>query len=658
MIIPWIQGQNPAYRPSALFSIAICGIVGFWRRRLFTIGKNMGFLRAAGLGMVAVFLPVFATPAFAAATEMPSLVYDIGISICIASMLSILFVRIKIPTIAAFLVCGILIGPIGIKLITQPDNIDTISELGFILLLFMIGMEIDLRRMLRSGKMIIASGLLQYPLTVLFGILVAKALAWIGLSTVGENYDALYFGLFIAGSSTLLVIKLFQEKYELDTEPGRIALGLLVFQDFWAIIVIILQPSFAAPEILPVLYTLLGIALLAVVSYLLAKSLVPLVFRWLSKEPQMMLVGALGWCFAIVFIGNGFEYVGDFAFGEGSHMSVATGMSALIAGLTIATLPYSREIVAKVGIVRDFFITLFFVGLGMSVPPIEGVSVMVIALALVLFALVSRQLIFFPLLYFTGGDQRHAEVASIRLAQISEFGLVISYLGTQYGHISDEFASAIIFAFIITALLTPVLYKHAYNIHRWMAPFLQAIGFREPEEGALEAEKEYDLVLLGFHRVASSLLHDIAKNKPELLSRILVIDFNVQLHPAIRKLGAAVRYGDLSNDEILLHAGVGNAKVVVATIPDDILRGTSNKELVKVVRRINEKAIVIANAEELASAQEVYACGADYVYMGRINTARALEEIITRTMDGALEDFRRDEEELHGRHHERTEILK
>lgn len=618
----------------------------------------MGFWQAAGLGLVAVFLPVFATPAFAAATEMPSLVYDIGISLFVASMLSILFVRIKIPTIAAFLVCGILIGPIGVKLITQPGNIDTISELGFILLLFMIGMEIDLRRMLRSGKMIIASGLLQYPLTVLFGVLVAKALAWIGLSTIGGNYDALYFGLFIAGSSTLLVIKLFQEKYELDTEPGRIALGLLVFQDFWAIIVIILQPSFAAPEILPVLYTLLGIALLAIVSYLLAKSLVPLVFRWLSKEPQMMLVGALGWCFAIVFIGNGFEYVGDFAFGEGSHMSVATGMSALIAGLTIATLPYSREIVAKVGIVRDFFITLFFVGLGMSVPPIEGMSVIVIALALVFFALVSRQLIFFPLLYYTGGDQRHAEVASIRLAQISEFGLVISYLGTQYGHISDEFASAIIFAFIITALLTPILYKHAYNIHRWMAPFLQAIGFREPEEGALEAEKEYDLVLLGFHRVASSLLHDIAKNKPELLARILVIDFNVQLHPAIRKLGAAVRYGDLSNDEILLHAGVGNAKVVVATIPDDILRGTSNKELVKVVRRINEKAIVIANAEELASAQEVYACGADYVYMGRINTARALEEIITRTMDGALEDFRRDEEKLHGRHHERTEILK
>ncbi|MCF8468409.1 MAG: cation:proton antiporter, partial [Sneathiella sp.] len=480
--------------------------------------------------LVAACLTILASPAYAAGTEMPSLVYDIGISIFVASILAILFVRLKIPSIAAFLLAGILIGPIGIKLITKSDNIDTISELGFILLLFMIGMEIDLRRMLRSGKMIISTGVLQYPLTVLFGFLVIKALVWLGLSTgLSGAYDALYFGIFIAGSSTLLVIKLFQEKYELDTEPGRIALGLLVFQDFWAVIVIILQPSFARPELLPVLNTLLGIALLAIVSYLLAKSLVPVVFRWLSKEPQLMLVGAIGWCFTIVFIGKSLEHLGDFLFGHGSHMAVATGMSSLIAGLTVATLPYSREIVAKVGIVRDFFITLFFVGLGMSVPPIEGISVLLVTAALVIFALFSRQLIFFPLLYFTGGDRRHAEVASIRLAQISEFGLVISYLGTQYGHISDEFASSIIFAFIITALLTPTLYKYAYEIYGKIASVLQAIGFKEPENASQEIEKEYDLVLLGFHRVASSLLHDIAKHKPELVSRILVIDFNIQL---------------------------------------------------------------------------------------------------------------------------------
>jgi len=618
--------------------------------------KQLGVRVSLG---VAVLLIFFVSPAQAAGTDMPPLVYDIGISLFIASILAIAFVRMKVPSIAAFLVCGILIGPVGLKLITHPENIETISELGFILLLFMIGMEIDLRRTLRSGKMIIATGILQYPLSVLFGVLVVKGFAWVGLSEgLDGPYDALYFGIFIAGSSTLLVIKLFQEKYELDTEPGRIALGILVFQDFWAIVVIILQPSFSSPELLPVLMSSLGIIILSVISYGLAKSLVPIVFRWLAKEPQLILVGAIGWCFTIVFIGGSFDYIAHYLFGTISTMAVATGMSALIAGMTVATLPYAREIVAKVGIVRDFFITLFFVGLGMSVPPITGINVIVIALALAFFALLSRQLIFFPLLYFTGGDQRHAQVASIRLAQLSEFGLVIAYLGTQYDHISDELASAIILGFIITALLTPTLYKYAYDLHRMLAPCLQMMGFKEPAEGELEGNKEYDLVLLGFHRVASSLLHEIAKHRPELVSRILVIDFNVQLHAAIRKLGANVRYGDLSNDETLLHAGIDKAKVIVATIPDDILRGTSNQKLVQTVRHMNKDAVVIANAEELNSGREVYASGADYVYMGRVNTARALEEIITRTMEGSLQDYRREQEELHGPHHERTEILK
>lgn len=590
---------------------------------------------------------------------MPPLVYDIGISIFIASILAIIFVRLKIPSIAAFLLCGILIGPIGLKLITHPENIETISELGFILLLFMIGMEIDLRRMLTSGRMIIATGFLQYPISVLFGILLVKIFLWLGVFTSLDGpYDALYFGIFIAASSTLLVIKLFQENYELDTEPGRIALGILVFQDFWAIVVIVMQPSFANPELVPVLMSCLGIVVLSVISYCLAKSLVPIVFKWLAKEPQLILVGAIGWCFTIVFIGGSLDYVGSMIFGSQSVMAVATGMSALIAGMTIATLPYSREIVAKVGIVRDFFITLFFVGLGMSIPPITDIEVLLVALALAFFALLIRQIIFFPLLYFTGGDQRHAQVASIRLAQLSEFGLVIAYLGSQYGHISDEFASAVIFGFILTALLTPALYKYAYEIHRKMAPFLQALGFREPNEEGVTGEKDYDLVLLGFHRVASSLLHEIAVHKPELVSRILVIDFNVQLHAAIRKMGASVRYGDLSNDETLQHAGIDKAKVIVATIPDDILRGTSNKKLVQTVRNMNPEAIVIANSEEPSTAKEVYESGADYVYMGRINTARALEEIITRTMEGSLSDYRREQEELHGPHHERTEVLK
>jgi len=597
-------------------------------------------------------------PAHAAGTALTPLVYDIGISLFAASLLAILFARLRIPSIAAFLVAGILVGPVGFKLITDPKNIDTIAELGFILLLFMIGIEIDVRKIARSGKMIIVSGILQYPLTVVFGFLVVKALIWIGLGTVLSGpYDALYFGIFIAGSSTLLVVKMFQENYELDTESGHLSLGILVFQDIWAIIVLTLQPTFDSPEIMTVLVSLSGMILLIGLSYILAKAVVTRAFKWLAKEPQMIFVGAIGWCFTIVFLGSSLDNLAHMLFDFDMTLSVGSGMSALIAGMTIAALPYSRDIIGKVGIVRDFFIVLFFVGLGMSVPALDNMLVPVIAVALAFFSLLSRQIIFFPLFYATGGDQRLAQVTAIRLAQLSEFGLVIAYLGSQLGHVSGDLSSAIIFGFVLTALLTPLLYRNAHSLYGFMAPILRKCGFPEPSEGVTEAEGDAEIVLLGFHRVASSLLHEISENRPELLKKILVIDFNVQIHPAIRRMGASVRYGDLASEQTLSHAGIDKAKVVVATIPDDILRGITNQKLVQVIRQINPEAVIISNAEQPLSAKDVYDSGADYVYMGRVNTARALDEIIERTLDGTLHDFREEQEEKHGKSHERSEIL-
>ncbi|MEH6403058.1 MAG: cation:proton antiporter [Sneathiella sp.] len=598
------------------------------------------------------------SPAAASGGELPSLVRDIGTALFVASLLVVIAVRFKIPSIAAFLLAGILIGPVGFKLITEFENIETIAELGFILLLFMIGLEIDIRKLISSGKTIVVPGVLQYPLSVLFGFLVIKGLVWLGLANgLSGQFDALYFGILIAGSSTLLVIKLFQERYELDTESGRISLGMLVFQDIWAIIVIIMQPNFDSPELLPVLVSFLGILMLVGISYGLANTIVAKAFRWLSKEPQTMFVGAIGWCFLIVFIGGGLDDISAYFLGMDTTLSVGSGMCALVAGITIATQPYSREIIGKVGVVRDFFIVLFFVGLGMTIPVITDMSIIWIALALAFFSLLSRQLIFFPLFYFTGGDQRLAQMTSVRLAQLSEFGLVIAYLGTQHGHLSDAFSSAIIIGFIMTALITPTLYQKAYRIHLWISPWFNKIGFKEPPSGVEEGQDHADIVLLGFHRVASSLLHEIIINKPELIPRILVIDFNVQLHPAIRKMGVKVRYGDLANEHTLEHAGIGKAKVVVATIPDDILRGINNEKLVECVRRHNKDAIIISNAEQPFSATDLYKAGADYVYMGRVNTARALDEIISRTLDGSLNEFREEQEEKHGKSHERTEIL-
>lgn len=623
------------------------------------VSKNMTgkiSLRCLSAGCL---LALFPAVVWASAGGLSSLVHDIGLCIVVAGLLAIVFVRLRIPEIAAYLVAGVLVGPIGTAVVTDPGNIETISELGLILLLYLIGLEIDVRKLLASGRILIISGLLQYPLCVGFGVVVTKLLifAGIGGGLLSDSYAPLYIGFVVAASSTLLVVKLFQETFQLDTEVGRIALGLLIFQDIWAIAVIAVQPNFSAPEFGPILLSFLGIGVLAALASLIARFLIPVGFKWVAKKPEVVFAAAISWCFMIVLLGVYLDVLSSWLFNFNLHMSVGVEMGALIAGATIASLPYSTEIISKVSVVKDFFVTLFFVGLGMTIPVPDGVNVLILAAVLALVAVLARYVVIFPLLYFSGLDRRNSMVTSVRLGQISEFSLVICFLGLQLGHISGELASAVIFAFVITALFTPFMYRKADVVHDHLSGLLGKLGFREPPQKSAGEHESYSLALLGFHRTASSLLHEIGRHNPELLSQTLVVDFNINLHAKISALGVTVKYGDLCNAETLHHSGVDKARVVVCTIPDDVLKGTTNCNIVKAVRHLNPEAIVIANAVELSDSRELYEAGADYVFMPRIEAARAVEDVIEEALSGKLPEYRASIEERYGEWHLRKEVM-
>jgi Kef-type K+ transport system membrane component KefB len=610
--------------------------------------------------LLAVPMLLLAPTAMAAGGDMPSLVHDIGLSLLAAGVLGVIFTRLKIPSIAAFLLAGILIGPIGLKQVTNPENIDTIAQLGFILLLFLIGLEIDFKKILGSGKSIIISGLLQYPLTILFGVVSVKLLVWLGIggTLLSESpYAALYLCVIIAGSSTLLVVKLFQENFELDTVPGRLALGMLIFQDIWVIVAILIQPSLQNPELSLIAMSFLGILLLSLITIVIALSVVGRAFTWIAKTPEMSLLGALAWCFAVVFIGINLDNIFLNTYGKNFHLSEGSGMAAQIAGASIDNLPSSTEIITKVATVKDFFITLFFVALGISIPMPESVNVIIVAVILAALAILARQFIFFPLFYFTGVDQRNAQVSAVRLAQISEFGLVIAFLGVKLGHLSPALTSSVIFAFVITALATPLMYGKAYEIHGWVRPLLEKCGFKAPPELTREKGSGYKLALLGFHRDASSLLYNLTQGDPELISETLVIDFNVALHAGIRETGATVKYGDLANPETLLHLGLNHCKVIVCTIPDDLLRGIDNAQLVHVVREMAPNAAIISNAIATDEIKSVYEAGANYVYLNRFEAAWTLQRAIKAGIDNEIDAFRDKRQSRNHYKPDRKEIL-
>jgi Kef-type K+ transport system membrane component KefB len=589
---------------------------------------------------------------------MDPLVRDVGLCLLLAGLLTVLFARFRIPTIAALIVAGVLVGPQTPGLVIDRENVSTIASLGLVLLLFLIGLEIDLRKLQASGRTLIVTGLLQFPLCVAFGWGAAALAAWSGWEGIVGRYAPLYIGITAAASSTLIVVRLLQDHYQLDTVVGRVAVGLLILQDIWAIVVLAAQPNFQSPQVGTIAWGFLGIGMLCGIAVLLSRTLIPLALRAIAHSPELVLVAAVGWCFAVGFIGTGLGAAAE-AIGFHAPLSVSLEMGALIAGATLAAHPFSHHIVSKVAVVHDFFITLFFVALGAGIPRPDGATMLLLAGFMALVAVLARYVVFLPLLYLTGMDRRHSVIASTRLAQISEFCLVIAYLGQGLGHVDERFVSSVIFAFVATALASPLIFNAGDAIHRGIGPLLRLVGMKAPETGgaAESGEEKPEIALLGFHRVASSLLHELELQHPALVGKTLVVDFNAQLHPAIRRRGARAHYGDLSSFESLRTAGIADAKVAICTVADDLLRGTTNERLVRMLRSMSKEQVIIATSVTMSGVGDLYRAGADFVLLRRLETAKTLTTAIVAAMGGTITDHRLEHEESYGLAEERSEIL-
>jgi Kef-type K+ transport system membrane component KefB len=581
--------------------------------------------------------PVF----LAAGPGLPSLILDIGLALVGAGFLAILFTRIRIPTVAAFLLAGVLLGPVG-GVISDAGAIDTIAQLGLILLLFLIGLEIDLRSLVASGRTVLMSGILQFPVTVLFGLLAAQGLLLIGVGSgvIDFQYGALYVGLAIAASSTLLVVALLQQSFTLDTVSGRMAIALLIFQDVWAIIVLALQPNLDSPRIGPIAASLAGIALLGVVAAVVARTALNRGLSWVAKQPATVLVASLAWCFGVVIAGINIDEALSRTLDISPGLSVSAGMGAMIAGTTIASLPFAIEITRQVSVVRDFFVTLFFVGIGMTIPAPDELAIVVLAVLLAALAIVSRFLVMLPLLYASGLDRRNATLTSTKLAPISEFGLVIAFIGLQLGHIDAKASAVIVLAFVITAVLSPWLFARSDKVYDALAPILNRLGLKQPASGPGGSAEAYDLALLGLHRTGSSLLAELHATEPELLHRSLVIDFNVSIHEQIAALGPHVVYGDFTIPETLQHAGVDRARVVLCTIPGDILVSTSPQRLVRTIHDLCPDSTLIFTATTFPEARSLYAAGADFVLIPRVDAAQSALNAVRAALNGQIGDLR------------------
>ena len=396
---------------------------------------------------------------------MHELIRDITFCTVAAWLLGLLAQFARQPLLLAYLAGGFALGPMGLRFIESAESISAIAELGLIFLLFMIGLEIDLKKIASAGRSITLTALVQITGGVMFGVIFFRIC---GFALGGGNWDALYLAVAAALSSTVIIVKILYDKHELDTLTGRITLGVLVLQDLAVILFLALQPNLEnlAPGI--VLHSLLRVTILVSVTLAVSRYVLPAVFRGVARVPELVQVGALAWCFL----------VGEF--GERLHLS--REMGALVAGVALSTFPYALDVTAKVTSLRDFFVTLFFVTIGMQIPvptgPLIGWGLLFAG-----FLVVSRFLTTFTPLHLMRQGLRTSFIPALNLCQVSEFSLVLLALGRQAGHLATPTTSGMVaMGFTLLAVLSTFGMTKSDALARSAASWLKRRGLRDLDQ--------------------------------------------------------------------------------------------------------------------------------------------------------------------------------
>jgi len=557
------------------------------------------------------------------------LLSSIGICVGFAALIAAVTWRFHQPLIIAYLATGVIIGPnIGLKFITNQESISTVAEIGLILLLFVIGLEIDIRKMAAGGAAVLLTGALQVPICLALGL---GFFYLFGVQNSPHDYALLYLAACMSLSSTLVVVKILNDKFELDTLPGRITLGVLVIQDLWAVAMLAVQPNLLNPNLVPLLGSLWRGAILVVGGFALSKYVLPQLFRMVAKAPELVLVSALAWCF--------------FLAGAASLIGLSREMGALIAGVSLSTFPYNLDVVAKAVSIRDFFVTLFFVALGMQIQ-IPSLNALEIALAASVFVIVSRVVVV-PILYALRLGLRASIIPAINLAQVSEFSIVIASLGVTLGQINQDVLTVVIVTFAVTSVVSTYMINFSHPIQRVLTSIFKTLGLRDLDAaGEAEAEVIHQpVIFLGFFRDTSSILYEFehegtAEESRAFVEKILVIDFNPAVLRELRRKNIKCVYGDIAHSDTLRHAGVEHAQLVVSSITDDVLRGTSNLRLMQIVHNHAPNARVVLTTEHIPQALNFYEEGADFVFVPRLYSAAACARILRKGLAGGFEEIR------------------
>ncbi|MDQ3093722.1 MAG: cation:proton antiporter [bacterium] len=514
---------------------------------------------------------------------------ELSVVIIITAIVSLVMKQLRQPLILGYILAGLIVGPSALALIHSVESFKAFSEIGIALLLFIIGLGMNVSELRRLGKVVLIIASLTLTGVGLTGVAVSMLLGF-------SRSEALIVGLALYFSSTIIIVKILSDKKEQNRLHGQIAIGVILVEDLVATLALLF---IAAGKDGGLDATQVGLllgkgALLISALVLCSTRILPKVSKFIASSQELLFLFAIAWGFGIATL---FEVVG---------FSIEVG--ALFAGVALASSPYSQQIVSRLKPLRDFFIVLFFITLGQGMNLSNLSAAILPAIALSLVVIILKPFVVISAMGLLGYGKRVSFKTGINLSQISEFSIVFVVLATSIGLVSNEVSAVITLVAIITIATSTYLMKYDDELFSRFDKIKLKVFEKERKVKEKHGRKEsYDLVLVGFHRGGHEFLHVFRSLK----KRYVVVDYDPHRIESLESEGEPNIYGDVTDPELLEEILLDRSELVVSTITELSV----NLYLGQWLEKNNPNAVYIVTANSALEAIELYTAGASYVVL-------------------------------------------
>jgi len=526
--------------------------------------------------------------------------YQLSAVMVVATAAALIARSFRQPMVIAYIIAGFLVGPSAFDLIKEKEAFESFSQIGIALLLFIIGLGLNVGIVKTAGKPVALAFI-----TILTGI---GTLGFIIAALFGfTSTESLLMATALLFSSTIIVVKSLSDKREQSRLYGRIAIGVLLVEDIFATVALLIvatsaSSSGALGDILFLLVKGLGLGAILI---LVGGYIMPRLSKMFASSQELLYIFAIAWAFGVA---SAFSMAG---------FSIEVG--ALFAGVALASLPYVQAIGSKLKPLRDFFLVLFFVSLGVSLQVDNLSSAIVPALAFSALALIAKPVLIMASLGWLGYTKQTSFKAGVHLSQISEFSVILVVVAATSGLVGQNIVTIITLTALITIAASAYLMKYDDRLYKRFHKQLSVFERSETKK-ELKSLRNYPLVLLGYRQRGSAYVKTFRKMKKPYI----VVDYNPDIIDSLERQRINHLYGDATDTELLEEIDIHHAELVISTLDDPV----ANNMLASHITKANDKAVFICHTAKLSDADELYKSGATYVLMPHYIGNKHIDEFL------------------------------